>query len=158
MIKLGIKFTEGFKKILNNPLRSISLSKFKLDVRKQIWDNIDEKIDLSYILTNFQTSPQDSSNGEAVFYEFDSCIKDSLLTISFGIPDYDVSLGDYDTIYLFYEDILTGEVDLAGLLFGYVENNGIKQSSSLEIEPDRTIINISDFNPKCNILIRNNYF
>ena len=154
-MNVGILFTDSFKGILNNPLRSIKLSKFKMSYQKQIWESLGG-IDLNYVLTRVQSVPQDSMTGEAVFYEFDSCIKDSLFTISFGIPDYDVSLDDYNTIYLFYDDILTGETELAGIIYGfeYDIEEECNVPKSLKIEPDRTIINLSGFKPKCHVSIK----
>lgn len=144
-----IYYTEGLKKILNDPSRYIKISKFKLGESRAV-SSIEELEDS----WDKGTSP---TIGE---YDLEGIYKNSCLTLSIKIPSYDVSLSDidaYDIIYVLYEDLTLrseeNSLKLAFILSGNINSteNGLLEFMPLYLEPERTIINIKDFNFRCSI-------
>ena len=140
---MRIYFTKGFREVLNSPSQ-IKLSKLKLGKdMKSLWGNDGSNlinVSNDYISTRYQVSQ---------FYEFDAVLKDSLLTLSISIPESDASLDEYDVLFIYYENLFDKSLEIGILLFN--EPDDSQSFTPLNLEPLRTIINISDFSPKCHI-------
>lgn len=145
---MKIYFTEGFREVLKNPAMHVKLSKFKLGKdMKSLWgDNGSNLVNIldSYVSAKFPVSR---------FYEFDAVLKDSLLTLSISIPESDASLDEYDVLFIYYENLFNNSSEIGILLFNEPQQDSLGNISfaSLDLEPLRTIINISDFSSKCYI-------
>lgn len=148
-----IYYTKDFKEVLTDPSRYIYLSKFKLTS----FSGGIEKTDLNTIDTPSEEYTV-STSPTAGYYEAEGIISGSLLSLSISIPISDISIEDYTAIFLYYEDYSdVKDPQLACIIFGKTDEqekeSGKIYFGKLNLEPDRTIINVPGFNYNCSLLL-----
>lgn len=149
-----IYYTEGFKRVLNDSSQYIKLSKFKLSTVLEISSTDLINLTADNLEKKFITSPTGG------YYKAEGILLDSLLTLSIEIPDTDVSISNYTVLLVFYENLLipTEYPQLAFILSSSMTQSGLGSQSkvifgNLNLEPDRSIINLTNFNSKCSIIL-----
>ena len=141
-----IYYTEDFKEVLHNSSQYIQISKYRLSNLEYIKD-----ITQLETLGNMDKSNISPSYG---YYEAEGIISGSKLSLSIEIPSKDVSVNSYTVLLVYYDNLLSSKITtrLAFIISNSMElKDGDIWFSKLNLEPERTIFNILNFNYNCSL-------
>ena len=138
-----IYYTEDFKEVLLNSSQYIQLSKYRLS-------DLESVVDITQIETIMENNSMFSPSYG--YYEAEGIISGSNLSLSIELPSKDVSIDSYTILLVYYDNLLSSSpfTKLAFIISGsmkIIDENVV--FSKLNLEPERTIFNISNFNHKC---------
>ena len=142
-----IYYTKDFERVLIDSSQYIKLSKFILSSVSEM--SVERLKNITSMgLGTINKSP---TNG---YYEAEGIILDSQLSLSIEIPSTDISIDNYRILIVYYENLLnpSEQPKPAFIISGsMVKRNDVVSFEKLNLEANRTIINILDFNPSCSI-------
>ena len=142
-----IYYTKDFKEVLLNSSQYIQLSKYRLSDLK----SIEDITQLEETLGNIDKQNISPSYG---YYEAEGIISDSKLSLSIELPSKDVSLDSYTILLVYYDNLLSSDTTprLAFIISNSMEvKTKTVLFSKLNLEPERTIFNILNFEYKCSL-------
>lgn len=147
-----IYYTKDFKDVLKDPARYINISKFKLSSCKDIE---------SYKLNLMPQQKEVITSPTAGYYNAEGIVSGNLLSLSIRIPISDISIEDYTTLFVFYDDLSNVSDDLfpklafiisGGMVLKELDEGDMRIFfEKLNLEPEGTIITIPDFKHECSL-------
>ena len=162
---MNIYHTKGFINLKKDPFYHIEISKFKLGNLGEKLDETStdrflskdefESLDMNY-LKNHGIPLAPSSINYKNYYDLETILDDSSITLSMEIPRTNVSITNsykpYNTIFVIYKNLLNDSEEIAFILSDIEYYSGsVYKLNPLPLEKDRNIFKIPKFSYSCTI-------